>query len=410
MSAQYNDEDLSAWCDEHLPDLYDEGMYDHEDAAEEVWTGLESVIQETVLEFVEDEDERDELQDHLTEMATVWFQEHHAMRIEAIAPLPVATLAAFQSKPQVDQHSAEWYAQRRNRLTASEFSQILDGRRAALLRSKLHPSPADATPIYTNKSPVAIAQPDGEMNATSWGHRFEPVTRQIYELEIAGVGTVCDSLGRFTHPTVPWLSASPDGLVMRGPLAGRLVEIKSPKSRQPGTYVPDDYYVQMQLQMEVCDLDAVDFIEAQFTQRTVQVYGRTELYGAQPILTEADQVAIAMAQWVGRIDVWGDPHEPVTWVYCYSDPAEDLADVTFNCEPPPGQQLLERSIWWLSGWHPRTVLRNPAWWRAVGWPNAELFWAEVESMRAAQVETVMDEDEGVIEHVGGWMGSSSSSA
>jgi len=406
-TTHHTDEDLAAWCDEHLPDLYDEGMYDHEDAAEEVWTGLETVMQETVLEFLEDEDERDELQDRLTEMASAWFQEHHAIRIDALMPVPAATLTAFQTKPQVDQHSAEWYAQRRNRLTASEFSQILDGRRGALLRSKVFPSATDATPIYANKSPVAIAQPDGEMNATSWGHRFESVTRRIYELEIAGVDTVCDTLGRFTHPTVPWLSASPDGLVLRGPLAGRLVEIKSPKTRQPGQYVPDDYYVQMQLQMEVCDLEAVDFVEAQFAQRTLQVFGDPELTGALPTLSETDRAAMAAASWVGRIEVWGDLQDAATWTYRYTEPVEDLADAVFTVPPPPDQQLLESSIWWLTGWHPRTVLRNTAWWRAVGWPNAELFWAEVESLRSSTSATPMEEEMGddVIQHVGGWMGS-----
>lgn len=396
MSA-ITDEDLAAWCDEHLPDLYDEGMYDHEDAAEEVFETLEAVIEETLCDD-------EELAEQLHAAATAWFAEHHDLRIAALAPVDTATLAEFRQKPQVDQHSAEWYAQRRNRLTASEFSQILDGRRTALLRSKVFPNPIDTKPVYTNKSPVAIAQPDGEMNATSWGHRFESVTRRIYELEIAGLDTVADDLGRFTHHTIPWLSASPDGLVMRGPLAGRLVEIKSPKSRQPGQYVPDDYYVQMQLQMEVCDLEAVDFVEAQFAQRTVQLFGFGQAaMHPDPILTDADAAVMEAATWKGRIQVWGDLEDPATWVYRYTEPVEDLDDAAFVTPEPQGLILLESSVWWLTGWYPRTVLRNRAWWDAVGWPNAELFWAEVESLRS----TPMEEDAVVqtIEHVGGWLGS-----
>jgi putative phage-type endonuclease len=403
--SDFNDEDLAAWCDEHLPDLYDEGMFDHEDAAEEVWEGVEAVIEETLIGNEDDE----ELAEQLHAAATAWFAEHHDLRIAALTPVDATTLESFRTKPQTDQHSAEWYAQRRNRLTASEFAQILDGRRAALLRSKLYPIPSDATPIYTNKTVVAIAQPDGEMNATSWGHRFEPVTRRIYELEIAGLDTVCDTLGRFTHPTVPWLSASPDGLVMRGPLAGRLVEIKSPKTRQPGHFVPDDYYVQMQLQMEVCDLEAVDFIEAQFAQRTVQLFGFETPVNPDPILTDADADATALeaAPWKGRVQVWGNLEDPSTWVYRYTDPVEDLDDAAFTTPEPTGLDLLESSVWWLTGWYPRTVLRSPTWWNAVGWPNAELFWAEVESLRSAQLESRMEEDAPVdeIQHVGGWLGS-----
>jgi hypothetical protein len=401
MSA-ITDEDLAAWCDEHLPDLYDEGMYDHEDAAEEVFAALETVIEETLCGTEDDE----ELAEKLHTAATVWFQEYHELRITALNPVDAITLATFRQKPQVDQHSAEWYAQRRNRLTASEFAQILDGRRAALLRSKVYPSPAASTPMYTNKSPVAIAQSDGEMNATSWGHRFESVTRRIYELEIAGVDTVADDLGRFTHHTIPWLSASPDGLVMRGPLAGRLVEIKSPKTRQPGQYVPDDYYVQMQLQMEVCDLEAVDFVEAQFAQRTMQLIG----FGAasthpDPILSDPDAAAMEAAPWKGRIQVWGDLEDAATWIYRYTEPVEDLEDAAFTTTEPTGLALLESSVWWLTGWYPRTVLRSRTWWDAVGWPNAELFWAEVESLRTALPEQTETDDAATIEHVGRWLGS-----
>lgn len=408
-TSQHSEEDLAAWCDEHLPDLYDEGMFDHEDTAEMVWASVESTIQETVLDFIEDEEERDELMERIQDMATEWFQEHHAIRIDAMMPVDQSILNAFQTKPQVEQHTAEWYAQRRNRLTASEFSQILDGRRGALLRSKVIPTAADSTPIYTNKSPVAIAQPDGEMNATSWGHRFEPVTRRIYELEIAGVDTVCDTLGRFNHHTVPWLSASPDGLVMRGPLAGRLVEIKSPKTRQPGQYVPDDYYVQMQLQMEVCDLDAVDFIEAQFAQRTTQLFGFGANNTSEPTLTDTDAAVLEAAPWKGRIQVWGDLEDPASWVYRYTEPVEDLDDATFTTTEPANCTLLESSVWWLTGWHPRTVLRNSTWWSSIGWPNAQLFWAEVESLRSTtsdQQSAPMDEEDDTIQHMpGGWLGS-----
>jgi putative phage-type endonuclease len=391
------DDDIAAWCDENLPDLYDEGMYDSEECADEVWEAVQQLLGETVLDYLEDPTDRDEAAEQLQEAAASWFRTHHDLLIESIPPVDPAIITALQSKPQVDQHSAEWYAQRRNRLTASEFAQILDGRRGALLRSKVAPEAAatDRAPV----APIAIAQPDGEMTATIWGHRFEPIVRRIYEQEIAGVGAVCDTLGRFTHHTIPWLSASPDGVVLRGPLAGRLVEIKAPKSRQPGDFVPQDYYVQMQIQMEVTDLDAVDFVEAQFTQRPTQRYDLSD--GA---LSAADAAACEAAAWKGRIEVWGDLDDATTWVYRYTAPVEDLEDAIFDT-PPPAGTLLEHSVWWLTGWYPRTVLRNRTWWDAIGWPTAQLLWAEVESIRALPV--ILEEDEestSKIVHVGGWMG------
>ena len=377
-----NDQDIEAWCDETLPELYDEGMFDLEETSEDVWDSFTAAM-EPVLEAFDNEDEREQMAEALTDAAHAWFKAHHDLVLEALSPVESEVIELLCNKPQTAQHSADWYNQRRNRLTASEFAQILDGRRGALLRQKL----AVGGDRVGFSAPIGICQSDGEMNATTWGHRFESITRHIYELEIAGPGTVNDGLGRFTHATVPWLSASPDGLVTKGPLRGRLVEIKSPKTRQPGEFVPDEYYVQMQIQMEVCDLDAVDFVEAQFAQRPIES------------MSEADEAACSKATWKGRIEVRGYLEDSSTWRYHYTDPVEDLEDAIFKTDEEG--PLLESSIWWLTGWYPRTVLRNDTWWQTVGWPNAQLFWAEVCSLRDQQPETV--------EHVTceriGWVGS-----
>jgi len=380
-----NDIEVEAWCDETLPELYDEGMFDLEDISEDVWEAVNAAM-EPVLDAFDDEDEREQMAEELTDAARAWFRTHHDLILEALVTIPVETVDALCNKPQTAQHSADWYNQRRNRLTASEFAQILDGRRGALLRQKLTADTGDRVGF---SAPIGICQPDGEMNATTWGHRFESITRRIYELEIAGTNTVNDGLGRFTHQTVPWLSASPDGLVTSGPLRGRLVEIKSPKTRQPGEFVPDEYYVQMQIQMEVCDLDAVDFVEAQFAQRPVTS------------MSDADAVACTKAAWKGRIEVRGYLDDSSTWRYHYTEPVEDLEEAIFTTtdESP----VLESSIWWIlkDGWHPRTVLRHSGWWQTIGWPNAQLFWAEVCSLRDQQSK---ESKETIVERVG-WVGS-----
>jgi hypothetical protein len=374
--------DFDDWCDEHLPELYSVGMFDNEDMSDEVWEAVNELAAETVLDYIDDPAERDETSEAILDAAREWFRGHHELTVEAIATTAsAATLDELLKRPQTSQHSADWYAQRRNRLTASEFAQILDGRRGALLRQKIDTTAMGDRP---SQAPVAIAQADGEMIATSWGHRFEPVTRDIYELELAGVGTVCDTLGRFTHQIHPWLSASPDGVVLSGPLAGRLIEIKSPKTRIPGDFVPSEYYVQMQIQMEVCDIDAVDFIEARFAQSPVDNY---------------DEKAITDARWKGRIQVYGNLERNETWTYRYSEPVEDLDDAVIPA-PPADLPLLEDTVWWLVSWHPRTVLRNPEWWREEGWPAASLFWAEVQSLRGVTPPATKIELIGS----GGWLG------
>jgi len=374
--------DIETWCDEMLPDLYDEGMFDYEEISEEVWEGVSQAMG-FLEDAFSDEDERDSMEDAMIDAARDWFRAHHNLQLELISPSSADDIHGLCSRPQTAQHSADWYSQRRNRLTASEFSQILDGRRAALLRQKVAPVVEGAATDRPFASPVGIAQPDGDMNATTWGHRFESVVRDIYEQELAGPGAVNDSLGRFTHARIPWISASPDGIVTKGPLAGRLLEIKAPKSRQPGDFVPPEYYIQMQVQMEVCDVDVVDFVEAQFAQRPVAA------------LAAEDKMAIQKATWKGRIEVRGTLEDPS---YRYTKAVEDLEDAIFPDETD--KPLLEDTVWWLVGWYPRTVLRNKIWWQTIGWPNAELFWAEALSLReSAPLKSTTD----VIEHVD-WMG------
>ena len=100
-------------------------------------------------------------------------------------------------------------------------------------------------------------------------------------------------------------------------------------------------------------------------------------------MTEDDVADCEKAQWKGRIEVRGLLEDPATWRYRYSEPAEDLEDAIFTNTDLESHPILESSIWWLTGWYPRTVLRSPAWWNSVGWPNAQLFWAEVQSLRDA---------------------------
>lgn len=369
-------DDYTAWCDTHLPDLFDPGLFDDEETTEETMDIVQQQFQETVLDLMDVEDttaeEREAMTDAALEAAEAWFKAQKAAIVAAIEPLPATLLKQITTREQVAQHSADWYAQRRNRLTASEFAQILDGRRGALLRQKIAPA-SEAADSYG--STVALAQEDGAMTPFSWGHRFEPIVRAIYEQEIAGPepGTVNDSLGRFSHRSIPYLSASPDGIVMTGALAGRLLEIKAPKSRQPGTFVPYEYYVQMQIQMEVTDLEAVDFIEAKFQQRHV---------GS---LSPEDEVALVNAAWKGRIQVVSSKDGALR--YIYSAPAEDLDDATMKV-PQEGEDLIEDTIWWLVALYPRTVLRNPEWWSSTGQPAAAAFWVDVEAGRTKAADTI----------------------
>jgi hypothetical protein len=166
------------------------------------------------------------------------------------------------------------------------------------------------------------------------------------------------------------------------------VEIKAPKTRQPGVFIPEDYYIQMQIQMEVLDLDAVDFVECQFSQRPAPVPSTDDEDREELLAT------MAKSKWVGQINVYGNRDDAQSWRYVYSEPAQSVDKIKM---PGAEGELLESSYWWLTGWYARTVLRNTQWWEEEGLSAGKAFRAEMEKPD----DTVVDEEP----IVSGWLGS-----
>jgi hypothetical protein len=98
-----------------------------------------------------------------------------------------------------------------------------------------------------------------------WGQKYEPVTVQIYERDYK---TKVEDFGCIQHHTYKFLGASPDGIIVNkeSERYGRMLEIKNVVSRDINGIPKKEYWIQMQLQMEVCDLDECDFLETKFTE------------------------------------------------------------------------------------------------------------------------------------------------
>jgi hypothetical protein len=98
-----------------------------------------------------------------------------------------------------------------------------------------------------------------------WGNKYEPLTVMLYEYRNqCKVG----EFGCIQHPAYPFIGASPDGIVVSEDSSayGRMLEIKNVVSREITGIPKMDYWVQMQVQMEVCDLNECDFVETQFKE------------------------------------------------------------------------------------------------------------------------------------------------
>lgn len=162
------------------------------------------------------------------------------------------------NKHQVEQRSIQWYEDMKTTLTASEFYKLFESERTRglLVMSKVNPEKRDA--------PHAL--PTHCISPMDWGVRFEPVVKRY--LERTWNCNIYDC-GRLKHDTQKNLGASPDGIIITesSEKYGRLVEIKCPYSRKIGGIVPEEYWIQMQIQLEVTNLSECEYVEVEIISK-----------------------------------------------------------------------------------------------------------------------------------------------
>ena len=153
--------------------------------------------------------------------------------------------SALISRDQWAQRTPEWYAVRRDLLTASDAASALDLKPYASYRGS---SRAELMRKKVSDAPLANM-------FLAHGVKYEDEAR---EWASAALGETVLDVGLVKHDSLDWLAASPDGVTT----SGRLMEIKCPLKRaiQPGQ-VPAHYYPQVQVQMEVCDVDQTVFVQ-----------------------------------------------------------------------------------------------------------------------------------------------------
>jgi hypothetical protein len=163
------------------------------------------------------------------------------------------------------QGTTAWLKQRYNMITASDAYKALttESQRNNIIQSKSLPFHC-----YGTEDEEGQRQQHHGPASMAWGHMFEPVSVQIYE-HLTGEKVLF--MGCIPHPLIPYLGASPDGVVSPWETDGgrcqrvqRLLEIKNPISRQIDGIPSEAYWIQQQIQMEVCDMEGCDFFETTF--------------------------------------------------------------------------------------------------------------------------------------------------
>lgn len=161
----------------------------------------------------------------------------------------------IQNIEQPEQRTQEWYEFRHNILTASNIYKAFgsESMKNQLIYEKCKPiNPTK----YNNVSPNSPLH---------WGVRYEDVSIQYYEYIYK---TKISDFGCIKHDTYDYIAASPDGIntLETSLLYGRMLEIKNIVNRVIDGNPKHEYWVQMQLQMEVCKLNECDFLETRFIE------------------------------------------------------------------------------------------------------------------------------------------------
>ena len=163
----------------------------------------------------------------------------------------------ISKRKQPVQRSQEWYDMRYNIISASDagtvigtkFEHISDSENA-----KIKPHAAFKTKKDLIKTKVLREDNFKGNKYTKHGQIFEEVANLIYQKKN---NNFVIEFGLVQHPSIKFLGASPDGITRNG----IMIEIKSPYSRKVNGIVPSNYWVQMQLQLEVCNLEICHFVE-----------------------------------------------------------------------------------------------------------------------------------------------------
>lgn len=163
----------------------------------------------------------------------------------------------LQSREYTVQGSLEWHAERREKITASDAGTVIG---------------INTHEVQYNFILKKVNEPEFTSNVfTHHGKKYERIASMIYEYR---TNVKTEEFGLVSHMSDNFLGASPDGIVCeykndmihKTKDVGKMIEIKCPLKREiqsrgniVGTICPIAYWVQVQQQLECCDLDECDF-------------------------------------------------------------------------------------------------------------------------------------------------------
>ena len=267
-----------------------------------------------------------------------------------------ATLFKLQNIPQPEQRTPEWYVFRNSTLTASNIYKIFmsESTQSQLILEKCCPSDPSKYKNNNLNSPM------------HWGQKYERVSILYYE-HINN--TKVSEFGCIPHRNYSYIAASPDGIICdeNSNIYGRMLEIKNVVSREINGIPKTEYWIQMQIQMEVCDLNECDFLETKFLE-----YCDIDEYKEDYITNISSNVhcGFIMQFSINNEDVHYE-YPPFNLHNIESDEYNDWTNLML--EKNKDNSYVRNIYWKLETISCVLVLRNKLWFKYIQ-PYIETFW------------------------------------
>lgn len=222
------------------------------------------------------DDAEDELDEIILEAKTDFFKNYMVPRsysdtrilLKPDYEFIAEQLNVLRNKPQPAQRTKEWYLFRHNLITASNAYKAFESQATQnqLIYEKCQPLNAAVFDSDVEEEVKMV-----NVNSTlHWGQKYEPLSVLIYEHDY---DAKVEDFGCIQDEECLFLGASPDGIItdIKSERYGRMLEIKNIVNREIDGIPKKEYWIQMQLQMKVCNLDECDFLETKFIEYTDRV-------------------------------------------------------------------------------------------------------------------------------------------
>uniref|UniRef100_A0A6C0BTP6 YqaJ viral recombinase domain-containing protein n=1 Tax=viral metagenome TaxID=1070528 RepID=A0A6C0BTP6_9ZZZZ len=280
-----------------------------------------------------------------------------------------------------EQRTPEWYKMRETMLTASSLADALGkGHFKTKEDLLIDKSSKDPLPYFSN-------------DIIEWGVKYEPVATTFYE-KINNVNVL--EFGLVPHPEFKIFGASPDGICDENSseeYIGRMLEIKCPPVRKFTKEVPEHYWMQMQGQLETCDLEECDFLQVKLLE-----YNSEEEYENDKYL-ENEKVKEGYTE-------YNLPKGLVLTFISYNDKKEKKYNYEYSKFDQSYDDLKKWSDeiiknykneyseikynWWrIDRYECTLVLRDREWWMET-MPKIIDFWEDVEHYRKIGNQSLID--------------------